>query len=182
LEEIYMRRQIMAVVAFAATLVPITAADAQAACTNADKHPSQATVAQLRAATVCLVNIERAKHGRAKLRTNHGLALAGQRHASDMVRRQYFSHTSRSGRDFKQRIVRTGYARGHGAILGENLAWGSQGKATPRSIVRSWMNSPGHRANILQPRFREIGIGVVRASPRGLDQAATYAAEFGRKY
>jgi uncharacterized protein YkwD len=176
-----MRRTILGVAA-AAALVTAVPADAQAACANADKHPSQASVAQLRTATVCLVNIERRKHGRRSLRANSGLALAGQRHARDMVKKRYFAHDSRSGRDFKDRIVRTGYTRGASAILGENLAWGSQNKATPRSIVRSWMNSPGHRANILQPRYRHIGIGVVRASPRGFGNAATYAAEFGRRY
>jgi uncharacterized protein YkwD len=177
-----MRRTALAALA-ALTALGISTTDAQAAaCANADKHPAEASVAQLRTATVCLVNIERRKHGRAKLRANAGLALAGQRHARDMVERRYFAHDSLSGADFKARIARTGYLKDAGAILGENLAWGSQGKATPRSIVRSWMASPGHRANILQPKFREIGIGVVRASPRGASHAATYAAEFGRRY
>lgn len=178
-----MRRHLMAVAA-AAVLAPTAfAGDASAAtCANADKHPSQATVKQLRAATVCLVNVERRKHGRRALRANSGLALAGQRHARDMVRKRYFAHDSLGGRDFKARIARAGYLRGGSAVLGENLAWGSHGRATPRSIVRGWMNSPGHRANVLQPRFREIGIGIVRASPRGLGHAATYAAEFGARF
>ena len=177
-----MRRTIIAVlIAAAALLAP--AADALAACPGADAHPSQATVKQLRAATVCLMNVERRKHGRATLRANARLALAGQRHAGDMVRRRYFSHDSLAGRDFKARIARAGYLRrSRGAILGENLAWGSRGQATPRAIVRSWMASPGHRANVLQPRFREVGIGVVRAAPSGLAGAATYAAEFGTRY
>jgi uncharacterized protein YkwD len=178
-----MRRTALAVIAAAVAVAGPTTTDAQAAaCANADKHPYQATVAQLRAATVCLVNVERAKQGRGKLRANAGLALAGQRHARDMVSRRYFAHDSLGGSDFKARIARAGYLKGRGAILGENLAWGSQDKSTPRSIVRSWMNSPGHRANIIQGRFREIGIGVVRASPRGYDHAATYAAEFGARY
>ena len=177
-----MLRKIMGVAATAAALATAVPADAHAACANADKHPSQATVTQLRAATVCLVNVERRKHGRAKLRANTGLALAGQRHARDMVRKHYFAHDSRSGRDFKDRIVRTGYTRGSAAILGENLAWGSHNLATPRAIVRGWMNSPGHRANILQPRFRHLGIGIVRAAPTSATNAATYAAEFGRRY
>src|SRR5918994_889071 len=103
-----MLRKIMGVAATAAAFAFTAApADAQAACANSDKHPSQATVKQLRAATVCLLNVERRKHGRAKLRANSGLALAGQRHARDMVRKRYFAHNSRSGRDFKSRIVRT---------------------------------------------------------------------------
>ena len=178
-----MLRKIMGVAATAAALAVTAApADAQAACANADKHPSQATVEQLRVATICLLNAERRQRGRAKLRSNNGLALAGQRHARDMVRKRYFAHNSRSGRDFKDRIVRTGYTRGSSAILGENLAWGSHNLATPRAIVRSWMRSPGHRANILQPRYRHIGVGIVRAAPTGSKNAATYAAEFGRRY
>ena len=134
----------------------------------------------MRAATVCLVNVERRKHGRTTLRANAGLALAGQRHARDMVRRRYFGHDSLGGRSFRARIARTGYLRrSRGAMVGENLAWGSRRSATPRAIVRGWMNSPGHRSNMLQPRFREIGIGIVRASPRGHGRSATYAAEFG---
>ena len=177
-----MRRKILGVAATAAALVATAPADAQAACANADKHPSQATVKQLRAATVCLVNRERRRHGLARLRANGGLALAGQRHARDMVRKHYFAHSSRAGHDFKDRIARTGYTRGSAAILGENLAWGSRSLATPRSIVRSWMRSPGHRANILQHRFRHIGIGIVRSSPTRASRSATYAAEFGRRY
>ena len=177
-----MLRKFMGVAAVAALTATAAPADAQAACANADKHPSQASVKQLRAATVCLVNVERRKHGRTKLRANSGLALAGQRHARDMVRKRYFSHDSRSGADFKRRIVRTGYTRGSAAILGENLAWGSHNLATPRSIVRGWMKSPGHRANMLQRRFRHIGIGIVRSSPTGAGQGATYDAEFGRRY
>ena len=177
-----MRRTILGVAATAAALVTAVPADAHAACANADKHPSQATVKQLRVATVCLLNAERRKHGRARLRANNGLALAGQRHARDMVRKHYFAHDSRSGGDFKDRIVRTGYTHGSAAILGENLAWGSHDLASPRAIVRSWMKSPGHRANILQPKFRHIGIGVVRAAPMSANNAATYAAEFGRRF
>jgi uncharacterized protein YkwD len=178
-----MRRLTLAVAALIAVLVPITTADAYAACANADKHPAEASVTELRSATLCLVNSERRERGRAALRSNAGLALAGQRHARDMVSKRYFAHDSRSGSDFKQRILRTDYVRaGHSAILGENLAWGSHEEATPRSIVRAWMASPGHRANVLQSTFREIGIGIVRASPRGSNRAATYAAEFGRRY
>ena len=71
---------------------------------------------------------------------------------------------------------------GQGWTLGENLAWGSYQLATPKSIVRSWMNSPGHRANILNGRFREIGIGVVDGAPvPGTSHAATYATSFGTR-
>src|SRR3712207_9413731 len=98
-----------------------------------------------------------------------------------MVGARYFSHDSRSGDEFDDRIVRTGYTRGSRAILGENLAWGSGGLATPRAIVRGWMRSPGHRRNILHGQFREIGIGVVKGKP-GHRDGATYATGFGLRF
>jgi len=62
----------------------------------------------------------------------------------------------------------------------EIIAWGSRSESTPRQIVRAWMASPGHRHNILQSRFREIGIAIVGGAPvRGVRRAATYATEFG---
>jgi uncharacterized protein YkwD len=177
-----MRRTLIAAAAVVVTALAPTAAAEAHSCANADKHPGQASIAQLRSATICLVNVQRRSHGRTALKRNSGLALAGQRHARDMVSRRYFAHDSKSGASFSDRIARAGYLKhASSALLGENLAWGVQDKSTPRSIVRAWMHSPGHRANILRPNFREIGIGVVRAAPSGLGNAATYAAEFGKR-
>ena len=67
-------------------------------------------------------------------------------------------------------------------MIGENLAWGSGERSTPRSIVRAWMNSAGHRHNILNGRFREIGIGVVDSSPVSTaNRGATYTTTFGSR-
>jgi uncharacterized protein YkwD len=100
-----------------------------------------------------------------------------------MVRRNYFGHVSKSGNDVVDRLTRTGYFRGARSwTVGENLAWGSGGRSTPREIVAAWMASPGHRANILQRRFREIGIGVVFQAPRNTGgPAATYTTTFGAR-
>src|SRR5438128_1825537 len=66
--------------------------------------------------------------------------------------------------------------------LRENIAWGSLDWATPRAIMRSWMNSPPHRANILNRSFRDIGIGVARGAPvSGVSNAATYVTDFGAR-
>jgi uncharacterized protein YkwD len=176
-------RRIALLTAVVASLIPASAAEARG-CRNADADPAKLTVKQIRSATVCLLNVERRKRGLRGLRQNAGLALAGQRHASDMVRHRYFAHSSRSGTTFDVRIRRTGYLRGSGrAVLGENLAWGGGRLGTARRIVRSWMQSPGHRANVLQPKFREVGIGVVRRLPvAAAGRGATYAAEFGTRY
>jgi uncharacterized protein YkwD len=131
--------------------------------------------------TLCLLNAERHKHHLRSLHMNRRLALAGKRHARDMVRHRYFAHNALSGQTFVERIMRTHYVPAASRwFLGENLAWGSRAKATPRQIVRAWMRSPGHRHNILQGRFREIGIAIVAGAPgRGIHRGATYATEFG---
>jgi uncharacterized protein YkwD len=100
-----------------------------------------------------------------------------------MDARNYFNHTSRSGASFVDRIRRAGYLRGaRGWSVGENLAWGTGGLGTPQAIVRAWMNSPGHRDNILNGRFREIGVGISPGAPvGGVGNGATYATSFGSR-
>jgi uncharacterized protein YkwD len=166
-------------------LVPAAVpATASAGCKNRNVHPAQVSNATVKRATHCLLNQQRAAHGRRPLRRNKNLARAARTHALDMVRRNYFSHTAPGGISFVDRIMKQDYVDpGEGWSLGENLAWGSYQLATPRSIVRSWMQSPGHRANILNPQFREVGVGVVSGSPQaGTDNAATYATSFGTRF
>lgn len=82
------------------------------------------------------------------------------------------------------RIARSGYAPpGQPWSAGENIAWGTGALGTPEAIVRAWMGSPGHRANILRSEFREVGTGVVAAAPvAGLtDPGGTYTQEFGAR-
>lgn len=179
------RRYALAALAAAVVALPAAApSTAFAACANRDAHPAETSTAKIRGATLCLLNRRRAANGRNKLRHNARLAKAARAHARDMVRRDYFAHTAPGGVSFVDRIMRQDYVRPRqGWALGENLAWGSYRLATPQEIVRSWMRSPGHRANILSPRFREIGIGVVRGAPEpGIQHAATYATSFGTRF
>jgi uncharacterized protein YkwD len=156
---------------------------ASAACGTTSAMPGQTSKAALASSTVCLVNVERAQRGMRPLKVNRRLSRAATGHAGDMVRRDYFSHDSLSGASFVDRIRRAGYLTGPRAwIVGENLAWGSGDRSSPAAIVRAWMNSPGHRANILQRRFREIGIGLSLGAPeRPEGPAATYATDFGAR-
>ena len=167
--------------AIAATAAP--AASAAQACNSASATPASASQHTLKSATLCLLNNERSQRHMKRLRLNKRLSRAARGHAQDMVHRQYFSHDTPSGTDFVQRIQRTGYLRSAGAwLVGENLAWGSVNRSTPASIVDAWMHSPGHRANILNRRFREIGIGVTFGAPEGADgPSATYATDFGTR-
>ena len=150
-------------------------------CANASASPSSVSSSAAVKTTVCLVNRQRSSRGLHRVRLNGRLSKAAARHARDMVERRYFSHVSPSGSTFLRRIKRTGYIAGAQAwSAGENLAWGSGPRATPRSIVRAWMRSPKHRANILNGRFREVGIAVVRGAPGGSgDKRATYVNTFG---
>ena len=99
-----------------------------------------------------------------------------------MVRHGYFAHDSRSGAPFTSRIKAAGYLGGARSWrAGESLAWGRGTRATPRAIVRAWMDSPPHRANILGRRFRDLGIGVAAGAPvrEGGGSEATYVHDFG---
>src|SRR5215218_6470113 len=154
---------------------------AGAACPGADLAASAESLPAMVDATLCLLNGERADHGLAPLAPNGRLAAAAKPYAADLVAGSYFSHTGRDGSGLFDRVKRTGYLpRDAGWVLGENLAWGTGGLATPGSIMQAWMNSPGHRENILNPEFREVGIGVVTGNPAAADgHGATYATEFG---
>jgi uncharacterized protein YkwD len=150
-------------------------------CTDSDLVPSAANLGQVEAVTLCLLNGQRADRGLPALSTNARLARAAEGHAADMVRHSYFAHEGRNGSDITDRIGATGYIPADGRwVIGENLAWGTGALATPRSIVNAWMNSTGHRANVLHPAYREIGFGIVVGNPKASDGfGATFVTEFG---
>ncbi|MFD5871588.1 sigma-70 family RNA polymerase sigma factor [Streptomyces sp. NPDC060322] len=102
---------------------------------------------------IALVNSERAKEGCGPVSGNSLLTTAASRHSADMVARDYFSHTSPDGTDPGARITAVGY---RWSTYGENIAKGQQ---TADSVMDAWMNSEGHRANILNCAFKEIGVG-----------------------
>jgi uncharacterized protein YkwD len=152
-------------------------------CSGGGLAPQPAVLSQVRATTLCLLNAERRARGLSRLRSNGRLARSALGHARDMVRRGYFAHVARSGASVIDRIRRGGYLTGARRwTVGENLAWGSGARATPREIVDAWMRSPGHRANILAGQFREVGIGIALGAPRrGVRSAATYNTNFGAR-
>jgi uncharacterized protein YkwD len=148
-------------------------------CAGSWLRPTAANAAQVRAATLCLINAQRARHGRQPLSANAMLERAAELHSLDMARRKYFEHQSPDGEQPDARIVHQGYPP---ILVGENLAWGETAKSTPAVIVSMWMESPGHRANILEPGYREIGIGMAYDAPEAQPlpkQAAIYTTTFG---
>jgi uncharacterized protein YkwD len=154
---------------------PAPPAPPVAGCAGADSVPSASNLALVRAATLCLVNAERGRYGIAPLADNPQLAAAAQAHASDMTASRYFSHVSADGRTFDQRIHASGY---FGSYLAENIAWGGGSLGTPRRVVSGWMNSAGHRANILNGLLVQSGIGVSPGTPAG-GSGGTYVHDLG---
>jgi uncharacterized protein YkwD len=154
------------------------AAAGPVACQSAEARPAQVSERVVVRSTLCLLNAERRQHGLRALRLNERLSRAARRHSQDMARNHYFDHTSRSGASFVDRIRRTGYLTGARRWkVAENIAWGTEWLASPRAIMKAWMDSPGHRANILDASYREIGIGVAAQSgPRAL-----YTTDFGAR-
>ena len=177
-----LRATVACVLAILGALAAAPSPASAARCPGAWSNPSDVSLDTIRSATLCLLNAERRERRLRPLRVNPRLELAANRHSRDMVARRYFSHDSPSGSDMTDRVRRTSYLSSTRRwSLGENIAWGSNQYATPHSIVRMWMNSPGHRANILQGGFREIGIGVANGAPdrRWTHRAGTYTTDFG---
>ena len=159
------------------------AAASSAACDDTHLLPTRANSSRVEAATLCLVNVQRARHGMRALRPNADLARSSAAHSEDMVANNYFDHVSPAGETPLERIRKSSYLPSRAAyVVGENIAFGTMQLATPAAIVASWMKSPGHRANILDPDFRDSGIGVVARAPSrysGGQRGATYTQQFG---
>ncbi len=123
--------------------------------------PANGDVAALAAEVIRLTNAERRKRGLKTLTQNRNLAKSAQFHADFMARNDCFAHRCPKEPPLAQRVSRAGYVyRG----VAENIAAGAP---TPSDVVRGWMDSPGHRANILNPRMREIGIGYALLNEDG---------------
>jgi len=142
-------------------------------------------IAELEKRIHTLINRERSKHGLSQLALDSALSRIARGHSRDMAKRNYFDHNSPEGHDFSYRYKQEGYScaiRADGAIhLGaENILqnnlydrvttvngvayydWNSE-ENIAETTVQGWMNSPGHRKNILTPHWRNEGLGVVIA-------------------
>ena len=161
------------------------AARAAARCADSALLPTASNLTLIRRSTLCLLNAERRARGVRSLREQSALRSAATRYAQHMVRESFFAHVSPGGSTMMSRLRETSYLRRASSYtVGENLAWGGGDRATPAATVQAWMASPGHRVNILKPRFRDIGIGVVPGAPAtavGASTSATYVTEFGRR-
>jgi uncharacterized protein YkwD len=100
-----------------------------------------------------LLNKIRLEHNLSTVKHSNQLSNAAQKHAEDMARNNYFSHTGQNGSEHYNRIKDAGYKACYSA---ENIAFGQK---TTTEVMKAWMNSPGHRANNLSPRAKEFGLG-----------------------
>jgi uncharacterized protein YkwD len=153
-------------------------------CPNANLTPQPGDIESVIAATLCLVNGERVRFGEPALIEDPRLASAAAGHSRDMDEHDYFAHTSPSGQTLLMRIEASGFIpNGNvGYTLGENIAWGTLWLGTPRAIVKAWMQSPGHRANILDEAFRYTGVGVDPNLPQSMSDGQAggmYTQDFG---
>jgi uncharacterized protein YkwD len=130
-----------------------------------------------RRSTLCLLNQVRRQHGLGALTASTTLRTAAFGHSRDMVQHRYFQHG-----DFVGRIKGSGYLNGfHSYAVAENIAFGGGSLQTPAKIVTAWMNSAGHRANILSPTYHDIGVGIAMGTPVGA-AGGTYTTDFGLRH
>jgi uncharacterized protein YkwD len=182
-----MPRKLLALI-LGVTALLVTAASAQAAgpydsllaptTQCAPQTDRNASVAAQESAMACMINFARKAAGvTPALVTNSPLMTSADRKAADILSCKQFSHTA-CGRPFAYHMKAVGYAVGcYGA--GENIAWGSGSYGTVRSIMSGWLNSTGHRQNILNRSFRDQGVALRVGTMSGYSGAAVWVNQFG---
>jgi uncharacterized protein YkwD len=152
-------------------------------CGESTAVPRTLTLHQMRSSVLCLVNRIRGHYGLHPLAYNQALRTSASAHSVSMVVHGYFAHEGPGG-SMDSRIARAGYLASAGAfVIGEDLGGGRGRRGSPLAVVRDWMHSPPHRENILDPHFRDAGVGVARGFPlHGSGaRAATYTLDLGAR-
>jgi uncharacterized protein YkwD len=171
----------LALLALAAS--PATPSASASACKKwGDSEPNKLRNGEARKAILCLVNKERDKAGLGDLDRDRKLQRAAQRHTNQMDGTGCFDHECGGEAALDSRLRGVGYLAGGLTqwAFGENIAWGMYEQGTPESIVNAWMNSSGHRANILSRSFKEIGVGFRVGTPSGGGApGGIYTTDFG---
>lgn len=184
--------------ALSTTLVPFTASPAWAQeCVASARTPTHSHSAradrrnrEVREAVVCLINAQRAQHGLPALTYNQNLTTAAHQHSSAAVQQQWWgpgkdSHTNpQTGSTPQSRILGASYCPNPASWRVAEITYtGWGGRGAPNAAVDWWMNSPPHRANILDSGLREIGrwaqAGAADPAGTGASGAGTYVVTFG---
>jgi uncharacterized protein YkwD len=121
-----------------------------------------ASQARAKAAILCIVNRERAARGVRSMRPSAVLNGPATAHSADMVAGKYLSHTGSAGDSVYQRVSRAGYAW---TAVGETLTWGAGQRSMPSRLVASFLQSPEHRSILLDPNYRDLGVGLALGAP-----------------
>jgi uncharacterized protein YkwD len=148
------------------------------ACKGARGLPARHSLAELRSATLCLINRLRHRHGLGSLNSDRSLRRAAQGHSSDMVDRDYFSHDSPGGGSIQTRIGGCGYLAGASSYMfGEVIGGGTSRGGSPKA----WMHSGAHRGQLLNRGFHDLGVGVVHGFPGRGHHGATFTIDLGSR-
>lgn len=139
------------------TTQPATSTKLNTTSTQPTQNNGQtSTISEEASEVIRLVNVERSKNGLAPLKANAELSKVATVKAQDMIDKNYFSHTSPTYGSPFDMMKKFGI---NYTAAGENIAYGQK---TPAEVMNGWMNSSGHRANILNSNFIEIGVGVAK--------------------
>lgn len=165
---------VIILVALAGIVMSAAAAAPQSEKQPAGRQAVFAAASENETALFKLINAERTRQGLPALTLDDRLGNAARLHSIDMAANKFFSHTGSNGSRFDQRLTAAGYSWITGA---ENIYAGSGKYQEPAECLKFWLNSSGHRANLLNPDFTQVGIGYTYdpASPMG----SYYTADFG---
>lgn len=128
----------------------------------------------------CMTNFARERRGPRPLSAVSALDRAAQRKSADILRCDDFQHEA-CGREFTFWMERVGYLDGGCSSAGENIGWGTGSLGSARNIFTAWIRSPGHRANILAPDFRDLGVGLEVGNLDGTGGAHVWTQQFGAR-
>jgi len=149
-----------------------------------NKESNEITNGHARSAVLCLLNRERASRNIPKLDRSKSLQRASQRHNDYMQNHRCFSHQCSGEAALSTRLKTVGWLTSglSSWSYGENIALGAGNLGTPRSIVNAWMNSSGHRGNILNRTFDEVGVGYTKGTITSKNtNGSIITTDFGHK-
>lgn len=153
-----------------ATPVPATNTPKPAGCSFSGNAGYESKVVEL-------INKERMKRDLPALSMHSSLRMAARKHSKDMACNDHFSHTGTDGSTLGSRLSAAGYSYSYAA---ENIAASSSQGFSPSAVVSSWMNSSGHKKNILSNKIKHIGVGFRYADVDDSSLDAYYTADFAR--
>jgi uncharacterized protein YkwD len=156
-------------------------------CQDTNTRAADQALEEFNASVFCLINQQRASHGRSLLRPNATLQRAAHDYAASMEAGGFFSHFGDyfghpAGATPISRLRQVGYIRpGRAWMVGENLHWTTVEQSTPADVVAAWMVSAEHRKYLLKRKFRDLGVAAIRGIPQDPSRTGgvTVASEYG---